>query len=344
MTAASHFTVREVGEADDPAALALESRCPQGRTFQIGFARDTFRRRTELFADALLLGAWQADRLVAVGGGAIKDVRWQGRETRALMLYDFRVDPEFRRAGVGRMLTEALFDWARPRAEIAIAFSMGDNHAIQKMAREWMRAETAPAFELLAYPARGRTGMGALQAVDPGEVRARHIAARKDASLLLHADEALASPQRTASWMAGREGAAACSVWSTAGILEEVVLRLPPALRAASWFLGGAAGRRLGLPHVPRLGERIRSCLLFDLSADDERSLRELVAGAACHARSMGIDHCHVVLPAHSPWRQALWRDVPRAFAPVLPFSIMARTIDGQPLRLQDPVIDPRDI
>ena len=344
MIGGARLTVREVSPADDAAALALEHRCPQGHAFRIVFARDTFRRRTEGFAHAMLLGAWSGDRLVAVGGGAIKDVSWEGRETRSLMLYDFRVDPEFRRTGVGRMLTEALIDWARPQAEIGVAFSLGDNRAIQAMAREWIGADTAPAFEMLVYPAVERGTPGALAQADAREIRARHLASRDNPALVLHADEALASPQRVGSWSLEGDGQASCSAWSTAGILEEVVVRLPPALRVASWLLGGAAARSLRLPHVPRLGETLRSWLLFDISARDEAALRTLVAGAAAHAREAGIDHCHVVLPPKSSWRQALWRDVPKAFAPVLPFSIMARTLAGRPLQLHDPIIDPRDI
>ena len=344
MTDEPRLTVREVGPADDAAALALEQRCPQGRAFRIVFARDTFRRRTETFGHALLLGAWRGNRLVAVGGGAIKEVRWEGRETRSLMLYDFRVDPEFRRTGVGRLLTETLIDWARTHAEIAIAFSMGDNRAIQAMAREWIGADTAPAFELLAYPSHSRRTANALIDADARDIRAHHLAARDDPSLLLHANGGLTSPQRLASWLLAEDGRAGCSVWSTAGILEEVVVRLPPALRAASWLLGGAAARNLRLPHVPRLGETLRSWLLFDSFARDEAAMRSLVAGAAARASAAGINHCHVVLPPNAPWREVLWRDVPKAFAPVLPFSIMARTLDGKPLQLRNPVIDPRDI
>ncbi len=344
MTGQPGLTVREVTAEDDAAALALERCCPQGGAFRIVFARNTFRRRTESFAKALLLGAWQGDRLVAVGGGAIKNVRWDGSETRSLMLYDFRVDPEFRRGGVGRLLTQTLIEWAKPQAEIGIAFSIGDNRAIQAMALEWFGAATAPAFELLVYPTLARRPTAAIVDAPAEKVRAGYLAAREAPALLCHADEALATTQRIASWTLDDEGAAGCSAWSTAGILEEVVVHLPSALRAASWLLGGSVACQFGLPHVPRLGETLRSWLLFDAHARDEMAMRTLVAGAAARARAAGIDHCHVVFSPNSPWRTALWRDVPKAFAPILPFSIMARTLAGKPLYLRDPAIDPRDI
>lgn len=344
MSAGSPFAIREIAAADDAAALDLERRCPQGGAFKIVFARDSFLRRTESFADARLLGAWQGGNLVAVGGGAIKNVRWEGRETRGLMLYDFRVEPALRRSGIGRQLALTLIDWARPRAEIGYAFALGDNRAIQAMAREWLDTETAAAFDLLAYPARWhRNWSDTPIEADPADVRNRYLRANGPADLQCDAGEALLSPQRVGSWALRGDGAS-CSTWSSAGVLEETVVGLPPVLRGAGWLLGGPLARRLRLPHVPRLGETLRSWLLFDVHADDDNALRALVAGVAAQAAGAGIDHCHVTLPPGSPLRAALWRDVPRAFAPVLSFSIMARTLAGKPLRLSAPLIDPRDI
>lgn len=345
MTGRAGLSIREVEMADDDAALALERRCPQGQAFRIVFDRDSFRRRTESFAEAHLVGAWRDGRLLAVGGGAIKDVRWEGRSTRMLMLYDFRVDPTMRREGLARMLTETLIDWARPRAEIGIAYSLGDNRAIQAMAREAFGADTAPAFDLLAYPTAGkRSQAGSLVEAPAAEVHYAFLQSREAPDLVCDASEALSSSQRIGSWQLEGNGRAGCSAWSTAGILEEVVVGLPPALRAASWIFGGNPARILGWPHVPRLNETLRSWLVFDASADDERAARNMVAAVAAQGRAQGVDHCHVVLPPGSSWGPALRRDVPSAFAPILPFSIMARTIDGKPLRLAGPVIDPRDI
>lgn len=345
MSGGAGLSIRAVESADDDEALALERRCPQGHSFRIVFARDSFRRRTESFAEARLVGAWRDGRLLAVGGGAIKDVRWEGRATRMLMLYDFRVEPAMRREGLARILTETLIDWARTRAEIGIAYSLGDNRAIQAMAREAFGADTAPAFDLLAYPTSGRRGR-AIDLVDAQavDVREAYLLSRGSTTLVCDADEALRSQQRVGSWRLDGETGAACSAWSTAGILEEVVVGLPPALRLASRFFGGPVARKLGWPHVPRLGETLRSWLVFDAHAGDEQAARRLVASVAARGRDRAVDHCHVVLPPGSPLVAALHRDVPKSFAPVLPFSIMARTVDGKPLRLTGPVIDPRDI
>lgn len=84
--------------------------------------------------------------------------------------------------------------------------------------------------------------------------------------------------------------------------------------------------------------------MLFDLYTRDEAVARRLVAAVAQRAREQAIDYCHVILQPGSPVVQALRRDVPKPFAPVLPFTIMARTIAGRPLALRAPAIDPRDI
>ena len=344
MIAPAAIRVREYEPTDDDAARELEARCPQGKAFRIVFARSSFHRRTAGFGEARLIGAWQEGRLIAIGGGAIKPVRWEGRETSALLLYDFRVDPAYRREGVARHLTDTLIDWARSRAEIGYAYAVGDNRSIQSMAREWIGADTAPAFELLAYPTHRRVKTAAITEIAARDVRDRHLDALGARPLECRSGEALVSSQRLASWSLPAIEPGGCSVWSTRDVFEEVLIGLPFALRAASWALGGQSARLLGLPHVPRLGERLRSWMLFDLYARDGTAARQLVAAAARRAREQAIDYCHVVLPPSSPLVEALRRDVPTPFAPVLPFTIMARTIAGRPLALPGPAIDPRDI
>jgi hypothetical protein len=208
-----------------------------------------------------------------------------------------------------------------------------------------MGADTAPAFDLLAYPAmRKPKCQDYLTDISGEQAREHYARSRGEVELICHSQEALSSAQRIGSWVLDGEVGASCSAWTTSGILEEVVVGLPPTLRMASWVLGGTAARGLGLPHVPRVGEALQSWLVFDAAAGSETAARRLVAAVAARARLAGKDFCHVVLPPGSSWREALRRDVPTAFAPVLPFSIMARTLAGKPLHLPGPIIDPMDI
>lgn len=345
MTSPAAIRIDDLGPADDADALALEQGCPQGQQFRIIFSRSSFRRRTESFGEARLLGAWHKGHLIAVGGGAIKDVIWSGNRTKGLLLYDFRVDPRFRRGGVARQLTEALIDWAKTRVEIGYAYAIGDNRAVKTLAKQWINAGTAPAFTLLAYPTGPiREKDTDIYKATATEIRGHYLESRGNVLMNCPADDAFSSPQLVESWRLSDTQAAGCSVWTTREILEEVVDRLPPLLHAASWVLGGNMARRFGLPHVPRLGEKLRSWLVFDSYARDETAARQLIGAVAREARKSAIDHCHLVLPPHAALIDVFRRGPLKAFSPAIPFSIMARTVAGRPLQLPAPVIDPRDI
>ncbi len=345
MTLLPSMQVRDLAHADDREALELEQRCPQGGTFQITFARKSFLLRTQAFEHSRLLGAWVGRRLIAVGGGAIKKVRWNGKSTNGLMLYDFRVDPEWRRSGVGRLLTETLIEWAKPHAEIGFAYAMGDNRAIQAMAREWIDADVAPAFDLFVYPTnRPRSVKQSLMAASVADVRAQYLRHRGETEFLCDLGASSQSGQLIGSWQLEDPSSGGCSAWTTAGVFEEVVTRLPRALRLASWPLGGGLARSMALPHVPRLGETLRSWLVFDGYAKDDISARSLFAAVASKAREAEVDHCHLLLQPGSLLAEALHRDVSRTFSPVIPFTIMARLLEGGPLKLNAPIIDPSDV
>lgn len=225
-------------DADDKAALALERRCPQGTAFRIAFQRDRFVTRTEMFSTARLICAWDADRLVGIGGGAIKDVTWEGLPTRALMLYDFRIDPDNRREGIARSLALELIEWARPLAEIGYAYALGDNRAIREMARQWIGADAAPAFSLLAHPTNRPAPKDAyISDADPLAVREFYVRTRGETTLECAPGSALTGRQVVGSWQLGDGATAGCTAWTTRGVLEEVVIGLPSAIRAAGQVL-----------------------------------------------------------------------------------------------------------
>lgn len=338
-----HF--RDFAAADDNAALALERRCPQGQAFRIAFRRDRFAARTEAFSTARLICAWDAGRLAGVGGGAIKDVIWEGRQTRALMLYDFRIDPDYRREGIARSLALMLIDWARPLAEIGYAYALGDNRAIREMARQWIGAGAAPAISLLAHPTHrpAPTDVCIIDA-DPLEVRNRYVRTRGEAAFACPPDPALTGRQVAGSWQLAGGKAGGCTAWSTRGLLEEVVIGLPPTIRAAGRVLRTPLLRHLPLPHVPAIGEALRSWLVIDAHAPDPEAARTMLRAVAAKARTSGIDYCHVLAVPGTPWLDAVRRSLPRLFAPAIPFTILARTLDGRPLQLAAPIVDPRDL
>ena len=93
------------------------------------------------------------------------------------------------------------------------------------------------------------------------------------------------------------------------------------------------------------VGEKLRSWYLFDFHADCAQAARGLIDGVAAQARAAGIDYCYII---HSPGQQKivaqLRESFPAAIAPIVPFSVMARTLSGEPLRIDAPYIDIRDM
>lgn len=338
--------LRDYLPQDNSAALALEARCEQGSKFSLSFWRPYFHRRAEGFAEWRMLTAWKGDELVAIGGGAIKPVNWSGKQVNALYLFDFRVDPGERRSGIARTLALALEEWAQPRAEIGYAYAVGDNEAIAKMAERWLGAASSPACAYLAYPTyKAETQPGGIEAAAPLENHARYVERMGDFGLYGNPTEAFCSDALIGSWRCSRSGEAGCSVWSNADILSEVVAGLPLSLRIAGSVLGSPLLKRFALPHVPRIGERLRSWYLFDFHADNFESARQLIDSIAVRARFAGIDYCYII---HSRRQQdmiaQLRRSFPAAFAPIIPFSVLAKTLARAPLPIDTPYIDIRDM
>lgn len=158
------------------------------------------------------------------------------------------------------------------------------------------------------------------------------------------AGAALNGLQLAGCWALADGDAAGCTAWTTRGMLEEVVVGLPPAMRAASWLLTRAVSRRFTIPHVPAVGETLRSWILVDSWARNDRAALTLFAAVAERARTEGIDYCHLLVSPAAPWLGSVRASLPNLFAPLIPFTIMARTLAGRPLQLAAPLVDPRDI
>ena len=93
------------------------------------------------------------------------------------------------------------------------------------------------------------------------------------------------------------------------------------------------------------VGEKLRSWYLFDFHADCAQAARGLIDGVAAQARAAGIDYCYII---HSPGQKKIVSELrssfPAVIAPIVPFSVMARTLSGEPLRIDAPYIDIRDM
>lgn len=333
--------------SESEEAMRLEARSPQGKAFRLRFHRSYFHRRAENFDWWKLVTARSAGALIGIGAGALKPAYFEGRETIALYLFDVRVAPEYRRAGIAQRLLQELILWAGGAAEIAYAHVAGDNDAASRLAREWIGADAAPACRYLVYPVyRAGRGSPDIAPVPAEAVHRQYLEREGPFGLYCPPSDAFASEAYIGSWaFESGASAAACSAWSNEEIMGEVVERIP-------WPLGlaGALSRTwpaslIPAPRLPRRGERVRSWYLFDFHAADDSSALALMSGVAAEARRRGVDYCYIIHRGSEAWIEALRRQVPRLFAPIIPYSLLARRLTNHaPLQVHAPYIDIRDV
>lgn len=331
---------------DSEEAMRLEARSAQGKAFRLRFDRPYFHRRSENYDRWRLVTARSADELVAIAGGALKAVSLEGRETQALYLFDARVAPEFRRAGIAHQLLQDLLGWSRGMAEIAYGYIASDNEAALRLAEQAMGAAAAPACKYLVYPAyKAASGDVAVQPSSAGAVHQSYVEREGPFGFYCRPEAVFSADAHVGSWTYARgTSSAACSGWSNEQILAEVVERVPVPLAMAGALLRTWPISRLETPNLPRRGERVRSWYLFDFHATEDSAAVSLISGVAAEAKVRGIDFCYIIHRGDEPWVGAVRKRVPLLFAPLIPYSILARTIAGTPLRIPAPYVDIRDV
>jgi GNAT superfamily N-acetyltransferase len=303
-------------------AVALEQACPQGKSYRLSFRRGSFHRRAENFSSYRLVTARSGGRLIGIGGAAIKEVELFSVRTQAAFFFDLRVHPAWRRRGVGRAIGEALKEWSRPQAELAYLYLVADNRAMARLGLE-TGGRVLGSYRYLVFPTyRRRPGSPRVRAID---AREWHQEVKRGGSFDLYADpfsEGKADGV-VGSWLAETgTGRAGCTAWSNREILAEVIEAVPLSVRAAraatrSWPLS-----TLRWPKLPAKGEELRSWYLFDFFATDGAAAVELMRSVTAEAIARGIDWCYLIHAPGASWLPAVRAEVPRAFAPVVPYVL----------------------
>ena len=333
-------------ETDDEACLDLERRSPQGGAFRLGFRRPTFRRRAETFDDHELLVARLDGRIVGVTGVAFKDVVLHGRPLRAAFYLDLRIDPALRRRGLATRLAGESARRASPRCDLGYCYAMDDNRAMEAM-RRLFGCWTVGGYHYLVFPTyRTRAPRHPAVASTLSEVHERLLATAP--AFEWYTDPRLggSTAGHVASWhLDAAAGRAGCSAWDNRQILAEVVERLPWPLP----LIGAASARGLlgwlPHPHIPRPGEVLQSWYLFDVHGSTPDLVVDLVRQVAAEARDAGIDFLYLPWVAgDEPWAAALRQEVPRLFAPVIPYRLMMGPPLAEPPALERFYVDVRDL
>jgi hypothetical protein len=276
---------------------------------------------------------------------AVKDAVLHERPVRASFGFDLRVHPAWRGHGVATRLFERANGWGISQADVGYSYVFADNRVVSGIAAR--HGSEAGGYAYLVYPVlRRRRSAVRASVASPEEVHGQVLrrCGPFDFACDPLGDGAMGGHQ--GSWVLRRGASVAgCSVWSNRGILSEVVERVPWSARVAHALARVPPLDRLAWPRIPLAGDEISSWYVFDLFATDGDVARELMRSVAAEALARGIDWCHVIHTARDGWIAAVRADVPRLFAPVLPFRLLMLRADGRtPAPVERLYVDVRDV
>jgi RimJ/RimL family protein N-acetyltransferase len=126
---ASSIALRQLGQEDAPLYrdIRLEGLADSPHAFSSTLETEQDQpldRFAARLADDLVLGAFRGPRLLGVAGFFIQP-RLKHRHKG--MLWGMYVRPQYRAAGIGRMLVEAIIEHARQHVELLQLFVVSDN-------------------------------------------------------------------------------------------------------------------------------------------------------------------------------------------------------------------------
>lgn len=306
------------------ACIELERACHQGRSYRLSFKRSVFHRRAESYASWEILVARKDGRVVGTIARAMKTVRLHDRPCRAAFFFDIRVHPDLRRRGIGKRFgTEILARSQAEGATVSYVYFVHDNRATARLSL-LKGGKMVGGYRYLIWPVyRERKVTSEPSAVSAVRVHQAMLQASDPFDFYCNPLEEGKLQGHVASYLGERAG---CSIWSNAGLLEEVVEAIPPFYRAARRLFNAWPLRRARWPHIPSPGEALNSWFIFDFFARDAESARDLMRFVNNLALEHGIDFCYIITVSGDRWYEWLRSDTVGLFSPTINYSMMMRT------------------
>lgn len=319
----------------------IEELCVQGEAFRLKFRRREFHLRAGSHDNSRILVARREGRIVGTVAWAVKDVLLSGSLRRAAFFFDLRTHPAHRKSGVAmNLIREAFVLSDAAGADVRYSYCVNDNRVARHVAG-LIGGENVAEYRYLVWPVyRGRTVGTPAAEVPPAQAHRMYVEERGPFDF--YCDPGPRLQGHVLSLAAGAD--AGCSVWSNAGLLEEVVEGTPAVYGAARKILAAWPLNLMSWPHIPARGEALKSWYVYDFSAKTAAAARDLIRQVNNLALGRGINFCYIVINGNPPWAGTLRKDTSTFFSPVIPYCLLLWDRRGSPGRLQRAYADIRDL
>jgi GNAT superfamily N-acetyltransferase len=298
--AMSKDAVRTATPEDNARLVQLERSSPQGTRLQIYSERKDYFFRSTLYGNQHTLVAVdnQADRLIGVMAGTLKEVFLGGRATRAAFFYDLRLHPDYRRTVLGRHMLRVwnLMDrWAEESgAALLYGLVKADNTTMIGFQQKKQNYRFTGKMVVLSRPVYRMKRLQCLpRELKPEEANARISTKVWDRyGYYQFFPTALKDRYLTRAMIDSglfscfilEEGSSFASIgfFRVCRAMWTRVIRLPGYYKVLKPIFDGLRFT-LPLPKIPEQGGRISYCHVFNHLADGPRGLRlwrELLAHA----------------------------------------------------------------
>ena len=304
---------------DNEAALELERMCPQGDSIKLRFVRSEFHRRSDVYEKSLILCAKFRGELIGVAAGADKIVSLNGKEIKSIYGYDLRIHPQFRKYGTAKTLTEAVIKSFGTEIDCNYTFVAAQNERALGFVKRSFGAQVIIPFVYFIIPVYRKTVSVTMQ---------NDSAEYVHNAFLQHNEKLQFVPPFKTEKLLGYVKSlslgniAGCSIWTNENLLAEQVVNLPWQLSALS-VLQKMINPVISTPKIPKKNEILKSWFLFDLFANNEKSLMNMIRSISNSAYEQGKDYLYVFLQKDSPMCLMLSQLPVKMFT--LPYYYLAR-------------------
>lgn len=286
--------IEDYSEEYREAATQLESLCVQGNKIKISFYREDFAARSCSYEEYSIICGFDKEKLIALGAGALKDVKIRDKHAKAGYIYDLRTHPSQRKKGIATEIITTL-ESKMEDADFFYTFVISDNEAALKVFKK-LGYINLNQFNLLLIPTFKirKINIHANEiSLDDTKKKVKEKYSNLDffcEPLNLHS-----SPGYISSYEITDK--AFCSIWSNEKIMREKVIDAPTPLKIMG-KLFDFASYFFAVPYVPKEGESVRSWILFNFYAENDQSATELFFNINNLALKNKVDY--VIFPMQS--------------------------------------------